>query len=81
MTDIPKVHLKNLGMELIINHTLRTFDSLPETLEALLAIEIPEKKKGIAVALNNRIIPQSFWAETILNDKDSILIITATQGG
>ncbi|MFY7816552.1 MAG: sulfur carrier protein ThiS [Chryseobacterium taeanense] len=26
-------------------------------------------------------IPQSFWAETFLNDKDSILIITATQGG
>ncbi|WP_449389036.1 sulfur carrier protein ThiS [Chryseobacterium lineare] len=68
-------------MELIINHTLRTFDILPETLEALLAMEIPQKRKGIAVALNNRIIPQSFWAETLLNDKDSILIITATQGG
>jgi sulfur carrier protein len=40
-----------------------------------------EKKKGIAVALNNRIIPQSLWAETFLNNKDSVLIITATQGG
>jgi sulfur carrier protein len=68
-------------MELTINHTLRTFDVLPETLEVLMAIEIPQKRKGIAVALNNRIIPQSFWAETFLNDKDSILIITATQGG
>lgn len=68
-------------MELTINHTIRTFDVLPETLEALIAIEIPQKRKGIAVALNNRIIPQSFWAETFLNDKDSILIITATQGG
>jgi sulfur carrier protein len=44
-------------------------------------MEIPQKRKGIAIALNNRIIPQSFWAETLLNDKDSILIITATQGG
>ncbi len=68
-------------MELTINHTLRTFDILPENLEALIAMELPEKKKGIAVALNNRIIPQSFWAETFLNNKDSILIITATQGG
>lgn len=68
-------------MELTINHTLRNFDVLPKNLEALLALEIPEKQKGIAVALNNRIIPQSFWAETILNNKDSILIITATQGG
>lgn len=68
-------------MELTINHTLRTFDVLPENLEALIAMELPEKKKGIAVALNNRIIPQSFWAETFLSNKDSILIITATQGG
>jgi len=68
-------------MEITINHTRKTFDVLPETLEALMAIEIPQKRKGIAVALNNRIIPQSFWAETILNNNDSILIITATQGG
>ncbi|MEN4762603.1 sulfur carrier protein ThiS [Chryseobacterium sp. C39-AII1] len=68
-------------MELTINHTTKIFDVLPENLEALIAMELPEKKKGIAVALNNRIIPQSFWAETFLNNKDSILIITATQGG
>jgi sulfur carrier protein len=81
MMGIPKVYLKKLGMQLTINHTLRHFDILPETLEVLLAIELPQKRKGIAVALNNRIIPQSFWAETILNNKDSVLIITATQGG
>ncbi|WP_267404607.1 MULTISPECIES: sulfur carrier protein ThiS [unclassified Chryseobacterium] len=68
-------------MELTINHTTKIFDVLPENLETLIAMELPEKKKGIAVALNNRIIPQSFWAETFLNNKDSILIITATQGG
>lgn len=70
-----------LGMELTINHTTKKFEVLPENLEALIAMELPQKKKGIAVALNNRIVPQSFWAETFLNDKDSILIITATQGG
>ncbi|MCS3532329.1 sulfur carrier protein ThiS [Chryseobacterium sp. JUb7] len=68
-------------MEITINHTTKTFEVLPENLEALIAMELPEKKKGIAVALNNRIIPQSIWAETFLNNKDSILIITATQGG
>ncbi|MDN4014863.1 sulfur carrier protein ThiS [Chryseobacterium gambrini] len=68
-------------MELTINHTTKKFEKLPENLEELLAMELPEKKKGIAVALNNRIIPRSFWAETFLNDKDSVLIITATQGG
>ena len=68
-------------MELMINHTRKTFDVLPENLEALLAIELPGKKTGIAVALNNRIIPLSLWAETALNHQDSVLIITATQGG
>ncbi|AZA87836.1 sulfur carrier protein ThiS [Chryseobacterium shandongense] len=68
-------------MELTINYTTKQFERLPENLEVLIAMELPEKKKGIAVALNNRIIPQSFWAETFLNNKDSILIITATQGG
>ncbi|MDQ0783582.1 sulfur carrier protein ThiS [Chryseobacterium sp. W4I1] len=68
-------------MEITINHTTKTFEVLPDNLEALMAVEIPEKKKGIAVAVNNRIIPMSAWAETILKDKDSVLIITATQGG
>ena len=68
-------------MELTINHITKTFEVLPDNLEALMAIEIPGKKKGIAVALNNRIIPLSAWAETLLKDKDSVLIITATQGG
>ncbi|KFF28549.1 sulfur carrier protein ThiS [Chryseobacterium vrystaatense] len=68
-------------MEITINHTTKTFEVLPDNLEALMAMEIPGKKKGIAVALNNRIIPLSAWAETLLKDKDSVLIITATQGG
>ena len=68
-------------MELTINHTTKTFEVLPDTLEALITMEIPGKKKGIAVAVNNRIIPLSAWAETLLKDKDSVLIITATQGG
>lgn len=68
-------------MELIINHTRKTFDVLPENLEALMTLEAPDRKKGIAVALNNRIIPISSWPDTLLHDQDSILIITATQGG
>ncbi|MEY8761562.1 sulfur carrier protein ThiS [Chryseobacterium tongliaoense] len=68
-------------MELIINHTRKTFDVLPENLEALMALEAPGRKKGIAVALNNRIIPISSWPDTLLQDQDSVLIITATQGG
>ncbi len=36
---------------------------------------------GIAVALNERVIQKLDWTSTILNEKDKILIIKATQGG
>ncbi|MGE0561644.1 MAG: sulfur carrier protein ThiS [Flavobacteriales bacterium] len=36
---------------------------------------------GIAVAINQSIIPKSEWATTIIKENDNILIITATQGG
>lgn len=50
------MYLNLLGMELIINHTRKIFEILPPNLEVLLAMELPGKKKGIAIALNNRII-------------------------
>ncbi|ASW75559.1 thiamine biosynthesis protein ThiS [Chryseobacterium piperi] len=68
-------------MELLINHTRKIFALPPENLEELMNLEAPGKKKGIAVALNNRIVPISSWPDTLLQNNDSILIITATQGG
>ncbi|EDM45652.1 sulfur transfer protein involved in thiamine biosynthesis [unidentified eubacterium SCB49] len=38
-------------------------------------------KTGIAVAVNQNIIPKSNWNSTSLQSNDSILVITATQGG
>jgi len=39
------------------------------------------QKKGIAVAINNTVIPKSLWGETVLKTGDNVLIIKATQGG
>ena len=36
---------------------------------------------GIAVALNETVIPRAQWETTYLQENDSILIIQATQGG
>jgi sulfur carrier protein len=44
-------------------------------------IERKLASKGIAVAINNQIIPKSNWDETIIKENDQLLIITATQGG
>ena len=47
----------------------------------MLDIEIPQKQNGIAVAINNTVIPKSNWNSHLLTDSDTILIISATQGG
>lgn len=38
-------------------------------------------KKGIAIALNDFIVPKSKWATTSLKEGDKITIIQATAGG
>ncbi len=37
--------------------------------------------KGVAVAVNEMIIPKKEWSSYNLRDNDKILVITATQGG
>ncbi len=40
-----------------------------------------QNQKGIAVAVNNAVIPKAEWQNKILNENDKITIIRATQGG
>ena len=68
-------------MELTINHQKKVFNEAPPSLEALLQLEGAASSKGIAVALNNRVIPKTEWAAQPLQENDTVLIITATQGG
>lgn len=68
-------------MELTINHQIRIFDPAPNSLADLLQIELSDKTQGVAVALNNQVIPKGNWSTTVLQSKDQILLITATQGG
>ena len=48
-----------------------------ESLVTLLNIKV----NGIAVALNNGVVPKNRWSETVVNEDDKILIIQATAGG
>ncbi len=68
-------------MELNVNHQSKNYSNPPKTLEELINLELNSKTKGIAVAINNCIIPRKSWPETPLQESDSILIITASQGG
>jgi sulfur carrier protein len=38
-------------------------------------------EKGIAIAINDSIIPSSEWSDVCIQQNDTILIIQATQGG
>ena len=68
-------------MKLKINNQTKTFAPDSLTVQALLDFEIPNKQNGIAIAINNTVIPKSNWNSHHLNETDDILIISATQGG
>ncbi|MES2813022.1 MAG: sulfur carrier protein ThiS [Bacteroidota bacterium] len=68
-------------MELKINNQLKQFESDNLSVQALLDIEFPNKQNGIALAINNTVIPKTEWATHFPKITDDILIITATQGG
>ena len=67
-------------MQISINNQSYTFDehvSLEHVVESLSL----EDTTGIALALNEEIIPRSQWSETILTNEDKIIIISAVAGG
>lgn len=68
-------------MELTINHQIRFFDPAPTSLEDLLLLELSGKTQGVAVAINNKVVPKDDWALMILKPHDQIILITASQGG
>jgi sulfur carrier protein len=40
-----------------------------------------EKADGIAIAVNDTIIPRNEWQKHILQSQDKVFVIRATQGG
>jgi sulfur carrier protein len=67
-------------MEITLNNKPKTVDEHC-SLQQLLDEIIPEKQKGIAIAVNSLVIPKPNWDQHFLSNKDEILIIKATQGG
>ena len=47
----------------------------------LVARELAPETRGIAVALNGRVIPRNAWTTTPLHDGDTVEIVRAMQGG
>lgn len=66
-------------MKLIVNNKPEEY-SLEHLNQLLQALDLLESK-GIAVAVNNKVVPKANWNTFQLNENDTITIIRATQGG
>ena len=67
-------------MEITLNDKPQTITK-SDSLYDIVFAHIGEKQNGVAVAVNNTVIPKQNWPTTNLNPNDNILIIKATQGG
>lgn len=67
-------------MEITVNKKPHNFagDSML-LVDLLKACEMPDK--GIAVAINNKVVRKPLWPETSVKDGDSITVIQAVCGG
>jgi len=65
------IYLNNQEVEVNEGIALASFLNTKELLET----------GGIAVAINGRVVPKVKWETTVLNEKDNLMIITATAGG
>ena len=46
-----------------------------------LAAQLELPAQGVAIAVNNKMVPRTQWNATILNENDSLVIIKAACGG
>ena len=67
-------------MNIYINNKLQQIKEPSNLNEALHEINIISQK-GIAIAINNIVIPKQEWISFLLNENDKVTIIKATQGG
>jgi sulfur carrier protein len=68
------------GMEIILNNQ-HHFINEGATLQDIVFSQLNEKQNGVAVAVNDNVIPKQNWSTTPLHSNDTILIIKVTQGG
>ena len=67
-------------MEIILNNQSYQIE-VKTSIQIALNNWIGEKQKGIAVAVNQTIVPKAQWNSYELQHDDKVLVIKATQGG
>lgn len=68
-------------MRIFVNDEPREVSAGETTVQALMGAAGLPSLDGVAVAVNDGVVPRSHWARLELNDGDRVLVIRATQGG
>jgi len=67
-------------MNIYVNNKMQEIQGQPKITDALASLNIVSQK-GIAIAINNNVVPKTEWDNYILQDEDKVTLIRATQGG
>lgn len=67
-------------MSIIVNGEVLDLKENHQLISLLRQLLLAEKK-GIAVAVNDEVIPRKDWSEYVFKENDSVIIIEAAQGG
>ena len=68
-------------MEIIINGQSKEIPEQSSVQHLLSSLFPGPPVKGIAVAINQSVIPGSEWSTHLLHSNDQVMLIKATQGG
>jgi sulfur carrier protein len=68
-------------MQLKINGELQNLSLTQPTVLGLVESLDMASKRGVAIAVNDEVVPRSRWSDHRLNENDRVEIIRATQGG
>lgn len=67
-------------MEILLNDQIMLVHESCSVSELMATLQL-DSTKGIAVAINNKVIPRVLWSQQNFEKGDKVLIIKATQGG
>ena len=76
----PPLGKKSIRMTIEVNGKQLDFQSDVSLQSALAEMNLNEKQ-GMAVAVNQKVVPRKDWESYVLKSGDKILCINATQGG
>jgi sulfur carrier protein len=66
-------------MRVLVNHKIQELKDNANLMDLLTHMQLPEK--GIALAIDNKVIPKNKWQSFELSDQMKVTMIRATQGG